>query len=123
MIRRPPRSTRTDTLFPYTTLFRSGVPGVSEPAGRVAHPVRVLFALEWQLAEILQLLLLRQLHLRIPARLRAEDLCIDPRGGSAVNGRRRGHRGRRSQGGKDCRARGTSAGEIAGCRPDRIDLA
>src|SRR3546814_19139348 len=28
MIRRPPRSTRTDTLFPYTTLFRSvrGVP-------------------------------------------------------------------------------------------------
>src|SRR3546814_9321596 len=28
MIRRPPRSTRTDTLFPYTTLFRSiGGPG------------------------------------------------------------------------------------------------
>src|SRR3546814_17830031 len=26
MIRRPPRSTRTDTLFPYTTLFRSCVP-------------------------------------------------------------------------------------------------
>src|SRR3546814_15721996 len=26
MIRRPPRSTRTDTLFPYTTLFRSGQP-------------------------------------------------------------------------------------------------
>src|SRR3546814_14477481 len=25
MIRRPPRSTRTYTLFPYTTLFRSGV--------------------------------------------------------------------------------------------------
>src|SRR3546814_11175347 len=25
MIRRPPRSTRTDTLFPYTTLFRSGL--------------------------------------------------------------------------------------------------
>src|SRR3546814_1312610 len=25
MIRRPPRSTRTDTLFPYTTLFRSSV--------------------------------------------------------------------------------------------------
>src|SRR3546814_16705357 len=30
MIRRPPRSTRTDTLFPYTTLFRSlGEPGLS----------------------------------------------------------------------------------------------
>src|SRR3546814_14525627 len=27
MIRRPPRSTRTDTLFPYTTLFRSGFGG------------------------------------------------------------------------------------------------
>src|SRR3546814_16417137 len=26
MIRRPPRSTRTDTLFPYTPLFRSGFP-------------------------------------------------------------------------------------------------
>src|SRR3546814_4859530 len=25
MIRRPPRSTRTDTLFPYTTLFRSNI--------------------------------------------------------------------------------------------------
>src|SRR3546814_20578142 len=31
MIRRPPRSTRTDTLFPYTTLFRS--PGLG-PAPR-----------------------------------------------------------------------------------------
>src|SRR3546814_18417949 len=27
MIRRPPRSTRTDTLFPYTTLFRSASDG------------------------------------------------------------------------------------------------
>src|SRR3546814_3023526 len=37
MIRRPPRSTRTDTLFPYTTLFRSagdGYPG--NPAFRPA---------------------------------------------------------------------------------------
>src|SRR3546814_12447979 len=29
MIRRPPRSTRTDTLFPYTTLFRSADTGTS----------------------------------------------------------------------------------------------
>src|SRR3546814_9852057 len=28
MLRRPPRSTRTDTLFPYTTLFRSAAAGV-----------------------------------------------------------------------------------------------
>src|SRR3546814_13368626 len=33
MIRRPPRSTRTDTLFPYTTLFRSlfGLRGFDRP--------------------------------------------------------------------------------------------
>src|SRR3546814_3685921 len=30
MIRRPPRSTRTDTLFPYTTLFRSAVSGIHQ---------------------------------------------------------------------------------------------
>src|SRR3546814_7046593 len=35
MIRRPPRSTRTDTLFPYTTLFRS-VGGLALPFGRNA---------------------------------------------------------------------------------------
>src|SRR3546814_9771429 len=28
MIRRPPRSTRTDTLFPYTTLFRSAAAAI-----------------------------------------------------------------------------------------------
>src|SRR3546814_15903462 len=34
MIRRPPRSTRTDTLFPYTTLFRSrGVDTFIETSG------------------------------------------------------------------------------------------
>src|SRR3546814_2173105 len=33
MIRRPPRSTRTDTLFPYTTLFRS-----SPVSGNIATP-------------------------------------------------------------------------------------
>src|SRR3546814_11666141 len=31
MIRRPPRSTRTDTLFPYTTLFRSSPRGPARP--------------------------------------------------------------------------------------------
>src|SRR3546814_15359161 len=34
MIRRPPRSTRTDTLFPYTTLFRSPAARVADPADR-----------------------------------------------------------------------------------------
>src|SRR3546814_2244087 len=35
MLRRPPRSTRTDTLFPYTTLFRSAA------AGRAASSLRL----------------------------------------------------------------------------------
>src|SRR3546814_7748017 len=39
MILRPPRSTRTDTLFPYPTLFRSGHPG--QPPLQVAHPEQV----------------------------------------------------------------------------------
>src|SRR3546814_20847143 len=39
MIRRPPRSTRTDTLFPYTTLFRSGFTAVPYHAG-MATPDR-----------------------------------------------------------------------------------
>src|SRR3546814_20230927 len=38
MIRRPPRSTRTDTLFPYTTLFRSpAAPSAGIDAGRRAR--------------------------------------------------------------------------------------
>src|SRR3546814_958007 len=42
MIRRPPRSTRTDTLFPYTTLFRSlpvaeHAPGARTPTRIIAH--------------------------------------------------------------------------------------
>src|SRR3546814_10934530 len=38
MIRRPPRSTRTDTLFPYTTLFRSGE-GFQKLAARIGLAV------------------------------------------------------------------------------------
>src|SRR3546814_15471047 len=39
MIRRPPRSTRTDTLFPYTTLFRSRH-GSNRRALRLARQLR-----------------------------------------------------------------------------------
>src|SRR3546814_12014754 len=38
MIRRPPRSTRTDTLFPYTTLFRSSSMATAATVGSVAYP-------------------------------------------------------------------------------------
>src|SRR3546814_1630297 len=37
MTRRPPRSTRTDTLFPYTTLFRSGAEAPGEHRGDEAR--------------------------------------------------------------------------------------
>src|SRR3546814_13528384 len=62
MIRRPPRSTRTDTLFPYTTLFRS-------PAGRRADLGR-----QWRHDAGGQTLRSRQ---GVPA----VDLCdvVDPR--------------------------------------------
>src|SRR3546814_15827580 len=39
MIRRPPRSTRTDTLFPYTTLFRSKVRPGAGGTGKFRHHV------------------------------------------------------------------------------------
>src|SRR3546814_3161055 len=38
MIRRPPRSTRTDTLFPYTTLFRSGTTAAPPAAPHPGRP-------------------------------------------------------------------------------------
>src|SRR3546814_7296191 len=43
MIRRPPRSTRTDTLFPYTTLFRSRL---AEQPRRLALDVEIFLLLE-----------------------------------------------------------------------------
>src|SRR3546814_8022285 len=38
MIRRPPRSTRTDTLFPYTTLFRAKVAYETNPVQAIVPP-------------------------------------------------------------------------------------
>src|SRR3546814_13165496 len=45
MIRRPPRSTRTDTLFPYTTLFRSPTENSIDAVGDRDHVAEFLFAL------------------------------------------------------------------------------
>src|SRR3546814_12023352 len=42
MIRRPPRSTRTDTLFPYTTLFRSHVGLLAVSKTQSADAIRAL---------------------------------------------------------------------------------
>src|SRR3546814_3131601 len=40
MIRRPPRSTRTDTLFPYTTLFRSVLKAVENVSETIAQALQ-----------------------------------------------------------------------------------
>src|SRR3546814_3633343 len=45
MIRRPPRSTRTDTLFPYTTLFRSDHDDVTDIGGLAVGAAQHLDAL------------------------------------------------------------------------------
>src|SRR3546814_20442545 len=51
MIRRPPRSTRTDTLFPYPTLFRSRLPALARTAARRgAGPRRGLARAAFRLA-------------------------------------------------------------------------
>src|SRR3546814_4793045 len=42
MIRRPPRSTRTDTLFPYTTLFRSPSTIVTSPSGDASATISAI---------------------------------------------------------------------------------
>src|SRR3546814_3456973 len=48
MIRRPPRSTRTDTLFPYTTLFRSVSGRPDHAAGKVQQGDRRVVAVRRQ---------------------------------------------------------------------------
>src|SRR3546814_1734023 len=45
MIRRPPRSTRTDTLFPYTTLFRSPLYGLPKSLHLVQSGIGRRFSL------------------------------------------------------------------------------
>src|SRR3546814_3322643 len=73
MIRRPPRSTRTDTLFPYTTLFRSptdynrafaigvalnvGFVAVEAVYGVLAHSVALLADAGHNLTDVLSLLI------------------------------------------------------------------
>src|SRR3546814_4152070 len=57
MIRRPPRSTRTDTLFPYTTLFRSvtahgaatSIPAI--PAASASIPAAIRGCCAWRSEE------------------------------------------------------------------------
>src|SRR3546814_5365621 len=72
MIRRPPRSTRTDTLFPYTTLFRSRVEDGDLEQDRQAAGQRIDLLLLIELQHLLLqaglvflVLVLKHLHLRL----------------------------------------------------------
>src|SRR3546814_14470546 len=58
MIRRPPRSTRTDTLFPYTTLFRSPATRASSCPPRTQPDVSTLSMPRARLARMKSLLFL-----------------------------------------------------------------
>src|SRR3546814_5373719 len=99
MIRRPPRSTRTDTLFPYTTLFRSAPCRRAQgnrPVGQGAHAARLRPLL----------LLHRHLHRRPPAPPRADiegfvaaasPSCAGAGGSRAAAGGRVAEEGERSE--------------------------
>src|SRR3546814_5445874 len=80
MIRRPPRSTRTDTLFPYTTLFRSQ---------DVEHHRLELLELDRLEQDRRRVIFLDALDRRGLARAgheddRASDVAVDPLGGIAA---------------------------------------
>src|SRR3546814_18083556 len=66
MIRRPPRSTRTDTLFPYTTLFRSDEPAPDRPIFGAVQPRAHIFDAAAQTGEVLA-----QNHIMAPRRANA----------------------------------------------------
>src|SRR3546814_19202512 len=71
MIRRPPRSTRTDTLFPYTTLFRSLPLAIDQPGCR-AREVR---------RRIARRLVPLRLEEERPASAEAAQHVVEPRAG------------------------------------------
>src|SRR3546814_14779695 len=76
MIRRPPRSTRTDTLFPYTTLFRSAQQGLQFFSGaKLQHGLAVGFL---QILELTLVLLAYVLGLGPEGILHARLALIDP---------------------------------------------
>src|SRR3546814_8294453 len=85
MIRRPPRSTRTDTLFPYTTLFRSRAHGnigliVMNPSPFAAPPGRRFPSSEF-IAELDVELARRREHVDVDAmgaaQLVSADLAVE----------------------------------------------
>src|SRR3546814_19612122 len=120
MIRRPPRSTRTDTLFPYTTLFRSDGVGGRQVAGLVAllavveelHEGRCrpagAFPLQHALRDVVDL------HADVPEAAPRHHLLGDDVVGQrdVVDGARAAGVAREENGRASCRARGCKYVEI-----------
>src|SRR3546814_10680253 len=81
MIRRPPRSTRTDTLFPYTTLFRSWKEGLSRGAiaAKLLMPEEELESLLFGLAGDTAPPARRTPDLKAVYRDRGSPACVMPR--------------------------------------------
>src|SRR3546814_10665798 len=87
MIPRPPRATRTDTLFPYTTLFRSQGVDVAEHVGQRHHSIDHLGiaaavhaqhadAAAVQIADNVAHVLVRRPHLDLHHRLEQYRACL-----------------------------------------------
>src|SRR3546814_18820189 len=86
MIRRPPRSKRTDTLFPYTTLFRSRQPGADAERIEEADDGDMIAVARTAVGEqALAQLRSEQVH----AALRASEVSSSSEAGSA-SGRKAG---------------------------------
>src|SRR3546814_6358702 len=83
MIRRPPRSTRTDTLFPYTTLFRS-----AKVADRVAvlRGGRLVAKAEMANADMGSLV-----HAMVGREVKSLDVALAEQGAPAVEARSEEH--------------------------------
>src|SRR3546814_4461485 len=84
MIRRPPRSTRTDTLFPYTTLFRSQHryhrtkdDETVDPERKILDVVEIVMELAANFANIGDM---PMHHLRPPSHARAKDVPVAVKG-------------------------------------------
>src|SRR3546814_19460479 len=75
MIQRPPRSTRTDTLFPYTTLFRS-IWDLAAPVTLVTAPGAIAAVF----TNLLRNALYASVGAPVTVRLRADRLIVEDQG-------------------------------------------
>src|SRR3546814_4408694 len=103
MLRRPPRSTRTDTLFPYTTLFRSPLIRADDdeaPGGQFA----VIGRSQGRRQYLLYLMCIWSGRNQVPRLCRAaRKQIVDGRGEIVEHGHfyRHAERGRQTRSGKD----------------------